>query len=36
MQESAPCQDQPRIPVHVLGVQVTRYEDGNTAAKGGR
>lgn len=34
-QESAAC-DQPRVPVHMLGIQVTHHEDGKPTAKAGR
>ena len=36
MQESASFCDQPGIRLYVLGIQVTRHEDGMTAAKAGR
>jgi len=33
MQGSASYCGQPRIPVHLLGTQVTRHQEGKTAAK---
>jgi hypothetical protein len=36
MQEPTPCRDQPRIPVNVLGIEVSQHLDWDTAAEAGR
>jgi hypothetical protein len=34
-QESASLCDQPRIPLYMLGIQVTRHEDGKSPDEAG-